>query len=113
MLPVAAGFLVVVWIWLLVVAATDLLRRDDLSAGGKAAWALLLVALPYAGVLAYVAREGGGMAERRKAPSEELRRSLRAIAVSAADELAKLEGLRARKAISPSEYNRLRSRFLE
>lgn len=113
MLAVVGVFLVVVWIWLLVVAAADLLRRDDLSPGRKAAWAAALVGLPYLGVLAYIAREGGGMAERRRAPSDELRRSLRALAASATDELAKLEALRARKAISPSEYNRLRSRLLE
>jgi hypothetical protein len=113
MLAVGATFLVAVWIWLVVVAANDLLRRDDLSPGRRAAWGLGLVALPYAGVLAYIASQGAAMAERRRAPSEELRRSLRAMAVSATDELAKLEGLHARKAISPSEYDRLRSRLLE
>lgn len=113
MLQVAALFLVVVWIWLLVVAAIDLARHRDLAPGGKAAWLVALVALPYLGVLAYIAREGGGMAARRKAPSDELRRALRTIAISAADELAKLDGLRARKAISPAEYNRLRSGLLD
>lgn len=113
MLLFASIFLVVVWIWLLLFAAGDLLRRPDLGIGRRSAWLLALVAVPYVGVLAYVAREGRGMAERRRAPSDDLRRALRQLAVSASDELAKLEGLRARKAISLAEYNRLRSRLLE
>ena len=113
MLAVALLFLVGVWIWLLGFAASDLLRRGDLGIGGKAAWLLALLGLPYLGVLVYIAREGGGLAERRKAPSDDLRRALCEIAVSASDELAKLDGLRARKAISPAEYNRLRSHLLD
>ena len=113
MLLFASIFLVVVWMWLLLFAVGDLLRRADLGIVGRAAWLLALVALPYVGVLAYIAREGRGMARRRKAPSDDLRRALRQLAVSAVDELAKLEGLRARKAISTAEYNRLRSRLLE
>lgn len=113
MVQVVVLFLVVVWTWLLVVAAIDLLRRRDLGLGGKAAWMVALLGLPYLGVLAYIAREGGGMAARRRQPSDELRWALRSMAVSATDELAKLDGLRARKAISPAEYNRLRSGLLD
>ena len=108
-----AVFLVAVWAWLLVVAAADLLRRPDLSIAGRAAWLVLLVGVPYGGVLLYLAREGAGLAARRDAASDELRRTLRRMAASSTDELAKLEALRARRAISPAEYNRLRSRLLE
>ena len=52
------------------------------------------------------------MAQRRGAPSDELRQALREIATSASDELVKLERLRARQAISASEYDRLRAQLL-
>ena len=113
MLLIAAIFLAAVWIWLLLFSANDLLRRRDLGTGGKAAWLLVLAGIPFLGVLVYVARESGGMAERRRAASEDLRQALRQLAVSASDELTKLDGLRRRKAISPAEYNRLRSRLLD
>lgn len=108
-----AGFLVLTWAWLMAFAVADLLRRPDLSIGARAVWLALLLGLPFAGSLLYVAREGAGMAARRRAPSDELRLALRHMATSASDELVKLEALRARDAISPAEYNRLRSRILE
>lgn len=107
----AIAFLVAVWIWLLIVAAIDLLRRDDLGMGGKSAWLALMVGVPYGGLLAYIARESGGMAQRRKAPSDDLRQALGLLGRSAVDELAKLDRLRARQAISPDEYKRLRSQL--
>ena len=106
-----AVFLVVVWLWLLIVTVSDLLRRSDLSTGRKAAWMALLVGVPYAGLLAYIARESGGMAQRRKAPSDDLRQALGLLGQSAVDELVKLDRLRARQAISPDEYKRLRSQL--
>lgn len=105
------AFLVAVWIWLLIVATIDLLRRGDLGIGRKAAWLALLVCVPYGGLLAYIARESGGMAQRRKAPSDDLRQALGLLGQSAVDELAKLDRLRARQAISPEEYKRLRSQL--
>ncbi len=109
---VLAVFLTLVWAWLIAFTAGDLLRRADLSVGHKAAWLLVMVGVPIGGVLLYIARDGVGMAERRKATSDELRHALRALATSASDELVKLEALRARQAISAAEYDRLRAQLL-
>ena len=107
-----AVFLTLVWTWLIAFTAADLLRRADLSAGRKSAWLLLMVGVPVGGVLIYIACESPGMAERRRTPSDELRQALRSLATSTTDELVKLEALRARQAISPAEYDRLRAQLL-
>jgi hypothetical protein len=47
-------------IWLFITAASDLLRRKDISGFGTVLWVILLL-------FAYVITQGGGMAERNKA----------------------------------------------
>ena len=57
-------FMFVVWFWLLIVVASDLFRRDDISGWGKALWVLALVLTSYLGIFAYLITQGRGMAER-------------------------------------------------
>ena len=52
------------WIVLLVKIFADLFR-SDLSGGLKALWVLLLVAVPFLGVVAYLIAEGSDMSQRR------------------------------------------------
>src|SRR5689334_2121067 len=80
-------FIVALWLWLLVMTATDLFRRRDISDVGKFLWAIVLIGLPYVGTFAYVIREGAGMAERKTAQAEEMRDALRQfVGFSLADE---------------------------
>lgn len=44
----------VVFIWTFIALFADVLRRSDLSGGGKAGWILLLIALPFVGCLIYL-----------------------------------------------------------
>jgi hypothetical protein len=57
----------VIWFWLLIIVFTDLFRRHDISGWGKAGWTVLVVLLPYIGVLIYMVAQGRQMAERRAA----------------------------------------------
>jgi len=108
-----AVFIVVLWLWLLVVTTTDLMRRRDLSEFGKFLWAVLLVGLPYVGTFAYILREGSGMAERKKMQAEELRDALRQlVGFGPAGELLKLNELKEHNVISREEYLMLRSRLV-
>jgi hypothetical protein len=108
-----AVFLVALWLWLLITTATDLFRRKDISGVRKAFWVILLLALPYVGIFAYVLTQGTGMAERRNAAAWEVRDDLRAMAgFSAADELMKLDQLKSRNVLSEREYLTLRERLL-
>lgn len=44
----------------------DVLRSQDISGWAKAAWALVVIAFPLLGVLAYVLARGEGMTQRDK-----------------------------------------------
>ena len=106
-------FAFVLWLWLFATTANDLWSRRDISAPAKFLWVILLLALPYAGIFAYIFTQSGGMAERRNAQANLARDELRdLVGFSAVDEIAKLDRLRARNVISEEEYVTLRSRLV-
>jgi Phospholipase_D-nuclease N-terminal len=43
----------VVWIFVWALVASRVLRRNDLGAGGKALWIVVILVLPFVGLLAY------------------------------------------------------------
>lgn len=110
--------LFVVWIWLLISVYGDVFRSRDLSGPAKAAWVLLLVVLPYLGVLVYLIARGGGMHERslaRSAAAEEAAQAyIRDVAAvpSTADELTKLARLRAEGVLSDDEFDAQKAKLL-
>jgi hypothetical protein len=55
----------IIWIWLLITIFADLFRRSDIGGWGKAGWVLVLLLLPFVGVLIYLIAQSRGMAERR------------------------------------------------
>ena len=55
----------VAWIWVLVVIIGDLFRRHDTSGWVKALWVIVLIFLPFLGVLIYMIVNGKGMSERQ------------------------------------------------
>jgi hypothetical protein len=61
-----------VFVWLVVMALGDAYRRRDIDRASKAAWTLLIVLVPLAGVFAYLIANGDGMA-RRKSESKRTR----------------------------------------
>lgn len=113
LIDIVGVFIFVLWLWLLVITTSDLFRRRDVSEVGKFLWAVLLISLPYAGTFAYILREGAGMADRKKAQVEEMRDAVRQfVGISPADELLKLDRLKAENVISNEEYLMLRSRLV-
>jgi hypothetical protein len=106
-------FLFVMWIWLLVRVLADIFRRSDISGVGKVVWIILLFVLPYLGVFAYLLTQGRSMSDRDVEAAVATRDQLRsAIGFSVADELAKLEALKAEGKLSADEYNKLRARLV-
>ena len=106
-------FMFVLWIWLLISVFSDLFRRHDISGGAKVIWVIFLIILPYLGVLAYVLTQGGGMAERNQAQATKAREEMRNIVgFSAADEIRKLDELKAKGSITDAEYQKLRTRLI-
>jgi hypothetical protein len=107
-------FLFIMWIWILINVISDLFRRHDVSGWIKAIWIVALIFVPYLGVLAYLIFQGRGMAERRVQDVKQARDDMRRfVGYSVADEIVKLDKLRADKAITEDEYGRLRARLVD
>jgi Short C-terminal domain/Phospholipase_D-nuclease N-terminal len=101
-----------IFIWMFITIFADIFRRDDLSGGAKAGWIILIVILPFLGILIYmIARPK--MTEQDKeiiAAAQEERRRLEGY--SAADEIAKLAKLRDEGKITPEEYEAMKAKAL-
>lgn len=54
-----------IWLWIAIVVLIDVFRRTEMSGWAKAGWTVLVIALPFLGVLLYLIVNGGGLAERR------------------------------------------------
>ena len=63
--------------WLLIIIASDLFRRHDVSGFGKVLRIILLIVLPYIGIFAYLFAQGRGMAERKQARTTVARKEVR------------------------------------
>ena len=55
----------VIFIWIAITVLIDVFRRHDISGWVKALWTILVVILPWLGVLVYLILYHDGMAERR------------------------------------------------
>ena len=106
-----AIFMFVLWFWLFVSVASDLFRRHDISGWAKVIWVIALILFSYIGIFAYILTQGRGMAERNQERTLQARDELRqVVGFSAADEIEKLDRLKAAGSITEQEYARLRAR---
>jgi type VI protein secretion system component VasK len=111
-------FFWVAWIWVLVAIISDLFRRHDTSGWSKALWTILLIALPFLGVLIYMIVNGQGMSERSAKQIEDNRQQFDGYVQSvasnggAAAEIEKAKGLLDSGAISQSEFDSLKAKAL-
>ena len=111
---VFAVFMFVLWFWLFIITVSDLFRRHDVSGFGKVCWVILLIILPYIGIFAYLLTQGRGMAERNEARARQTQEDFRKfVGFSAADEIEKLDRLKAAGSISEQEYGRMRARLVQ
>jgi hypothetical protein len=107
-------FMFIVWFWLLMTVIGDLFRRHDIHGWGKALWVIFLVLFPFIGVFAYLITQARGMAERGAQQVQHARDELRrAVGFSVADEIEKLDRLKAAGSISDAEFSRLRTRLVQ
>ncbi len=105
-------FFFVVWFWMIITVMMDLFRRHDMSGVAKVIWVFFLVLIPYLGVFAYLVTQSGSMAERSAARADEAREHLRSVVgYSVADEIEKLDRLKASGSLSEVEYKALRAKL--
>jgi uncharacterized membrane protein YcjF (UPF0283 family) len=110
------------WFWVLISILGDVFRRHDIHGGAKAAWTLLIVVVPFLGVLVYLIAQGRHMAERnaeqakaQKAAFDEYVRDAAgggAGGSGAASEIAQAQKLRDSGAISDEEFAQLKRKAL-
>jgi hypothetical protein len=117
LLTVLEVFLFVAWFWVLISVVGDVFRDQSLSGWAKAGWMLVLLLVPFFGVLVYLIARGDGMRERAVKEQADAKRHLdeyvrETAGTSPVDELHKLSDLKRRGDISETEFEQAKSRLL-
>lgn len=108
-----AIFFFVVWFWMLITIYGDLFRRHDISGWGKAAWVIGLLLFSYIAIIIYLVTQHQGMTERNAERAKETREEIRQyVGFSVADEIDKLQKLKAAGTITDAEYTRMRAKLV-
>ena len=109
----------VTWFWLLIVIFGDLFHRSDTSGWMKAVWTVVLIVLPFIGVLIYLVAEGKHMAARREARGQAAQsqfddyvRSVSAPSDGTTERITKAKKLLDDGAINEQEYETIKQKAL-
>jgi hypothetical protein len=106
-------FLFVVWFWLLITIFSDVFRRHDIHGGVKTLWIIFVIVFPFLGIFIYLITQSKGMAERNIAQAQAQQEQLRQmVGTSSADELMKLDQLKASGSITDDEYQKMRAKAI-
>ena len=108
----------VIYIWVAITVLIDVFRRHDISGWGKAGWVILVILLPFLGILIYLLANHDGMADRNvkqaKASQAEFDEYVRKAAGAGgpAAEIEKAKGLLDSGAIDQAEFDAIKQRAL-
>lgn len=111
-------FFMIIFIIMFIQVIGDLLGRDDISGGKKALWVILLVILPFIGVISYTIVNSTGMAQRQRKSAERTQQAMdqyiRGVAGSEgpADQIAKGKQLLDSGAISQTEFDAIKAKAI-
>jgi type VI protein secretion system component VasK len=111
-------FLWILWFFLLFRIIGDLFRSHDVSGWGKAGWMILVIVLPFLGVLIYVVVRGSGMAKRDAEQLQKSQDAFKAYVRDAAkdttptDQLSTLNDLHERGVLDDTEFQRAKEKLL-
>jgi hypothetical protein len=106
------------WIWLAITCFADIFRRHDMSGFMKALWILVIIVVPYFGVLIYLIAYHDGIAQRNmkdvQASQQAFDDRVREAAGSSgsAAEIERAHGLLQSGAITQDEFDRLKAKTL-
>ena len=107
----------VIWFWLLIKVFADVFRRHDVSGWGKAGWILVLIVLPFLGVLIYLIAHGKDMGKRdvqqmqaSQAQFDDYVRSVAGGKGGAAAEIERAKGLLDSGAIDQAEFEAIKAK---
>ena len=99
-------------IWIFIGVIGDIFRRNDLSGVAKAGWMVLIVLLPFLGILIYMTARPKMTEQDRQIISEAREQQRRLEGYSSADEIAKLAKLSDEGKITADEYERLKAQAM-
>ncbi len=113
-------FMWIAWIVLVFHVIGDIFRNQDMGGFAKGLWTLLVIVLPWFGVLLYLIVNGSSMRQRdvdeAKAQEDAFAAYVRSVgtngSTSSADELAKLADLRNQGVITDAEFDRKKAGLL-
>ncbi|KQY44153.1 hypothetical protein ASD18_16100 [Cellulomonas sp. Root137] len=111
-------FLFIIWFWLLIAIFGDLFRDPDTSGGVKALWVVLLVILPFLGILLYLIVRGKSMGARQAAQMQAAQSAfddrIRSATASSSptDQIAQAKALLDSGAIDQTEFAKLKATAL-
>jgi hypothetical protein len=108
-----------IWIWIAITVFIDLIRRKDMSGWVKALWVVLIIVLPYLGVLVYLIAYHNSMADRQNTQAQQAQsqfddyvRQTAAGAGGASAEIEKAKGLLDNGTINQAEFDALKAKAL-
>ena len=111
-------FFWVAWIWVLIMVFSDLFRRHEVSGWVKALWIVVVIFMPFLGVLVYVLVNGHGMTERNVKQAQAQKAQFDAYVQTAAGkgstagEIEKAKALLDSGAITQAEFDALKAKAL-
>jgi hypothetical protein len=99
-------------IWMFIQVFIDIFRRENLTGWGKAGWILLLLALPFLGILVYMIARPKNTEQDQRMMAEARAMQARIQGGSSVDDIAKAKALLDSGAISAAEYENLKAKAL-
>jgi hypothetical protein len=121
-------FLWILWFFLLFKILADIFRSHDMSGWAKAGWIVLVIILPFIGVLAYVIIRGRSMGLRDQEQAQKADAAFKQYIRDAAapptegvpastgtrhvEELSKLADLKANGALTEDEFQKAKDKLL-
>ena len=104
----------VAWIWIAITVFADVFRRHDINGWAKAAWVVLVIVLPFLGVLIYLISQHDGMGERsvKEARTQQAAfdQYVREAAGGSAAEIAKAKELLDAGTITQAEFDVIKAK---
>jgi len=111
-------FMFVIWFWLLITIFGDLFRDHETSGVTKALWIILILFIPFFGILLYLIVRGNGMSRRAVAQMQDAQKQMddyvrtTASAGSPADQIASAKALLDAGTITEAEFESLKAKAL-
>ena len=112
-------FLFFAWLMLLFWVFSDIFRSHDIGGVAKTIWVIVVIVLPWLGVLLYLIIRGGGMSKRAMEQQKEMQaaqaeyiKSVAGTDNSAADQIASAKKLLDAGTITQAEFDSLKAKAL-